>query len=161
MIGQRREELTCQTGVPELNLDPVEATFTDMNGAPGEKAGNLLDIFRLHLLGCFTKENIRHRTRRPDRQAGDHTITLLAVMVDLGKNFSVILMYVIGNLLKTGQYLRVIDIDQFLVGPVGRMNTHLLRNDQSGTPLGTLTPVVHVPLAREAVNRKVGQVRLE
>ena len=161
MIGQRREELASQTGVTELNLDTVKAPFTDMNGAPMKKAGDLLDIFRLHLLGRFTKENIRHRTRRPDRQTGDHAVALLAVMIDLGKDLGIVLMYVIGYLLKSGEHLGVIDIDQFLVSPVGRMNAHLLRNDQSCTPFGAFTPVVHMPLAREAVDRKVSQVRLK
>src|SRR6185369_17901403 len=49
-VGERGEKLTGQTGVTELNLDPVETAFTHMDGALGKIACHFLDVLRLHRL---------------------------------------------------------------------------------------------------------------
>jgi hypothetical protein len=86
---------------------------------------------------------------------------LLAIVIDLGKNAAVVLVYVIGNFFKPVYHLGIIDIDKLIIGHIRGMNTHLLGDDQSGTPFGPFSPVVHLALAGQIIDRKIGQMGLK
>ena len=139
-VGQGRQELPGQTGMAELELDAVEAAFTGMDGALGKIAGHLLDILRLHLLRRLTEEDVGHGRRCPDRQPGDAAVPLLAVVVQLGEYLGVELVDVIGDLLETGDHLGMVHVDQLFVRHVGRMDAHLLGDDQARLPPWPVPP---------------------
>ncbi len=55
----------------------------------------------------------------------------------------------------------MVDVNQLFVGHVGRMNRQLLGNDETGSPLGPLSPVIHLAFTGQVFLSQVGQVRLE
>jgi hypothetical protein len=82
-------------------------------------------------------------------------------MIELGKHPDFELMSIVGYLSKSRHDLRVKDLNEFFIGPVRRMNTHLFGYDETNPAPSPLTPVILMLLAGKTVHGEIGEVRLK
>ena len=135
-VGGRRQKAAHDRGVRTLQLDAVEPAGHAVLGHPGVPGDDLGDLVRLDRLGHLPEQRIRHRARRPDREAGVEAGGLPAVVVDLGQDRHPVGVHGVGDAAVPGDDLGVKAVDELLVRPVGGVGRVLLGDDQAGAPGG-------------------------
>ena len=145
----------------QLKFYTVEAPLNCIGAAPGKVVDAFPDLLDLHLLAGFSKEGIGIGRRSPDREPGDRTVRLHAVVVQLGKYPGIVFMNALCQFFITGNHFGPVGIHQFFIGMIRGMDRHLLCRNQAAASLGPLPVIMDMTFADLLIFPKVGHMGCE